>query len=761
MKELLRRELWRLLLCLCLLTAAAALLWSRTAGGTLPAWIPAVLVLWCLLLGLSRRVGLWGPAALCLLALSVCLFVIARAESGELSAYAALTAHPAFLPAALALCSLPFCYAPDRFALRAGAALAWLGLWLCAALLRWDLPRLTVTALLPLPLLAVCEARFRLLRRGSAADFAPLRGWLCLVLILASLLTLFVPAPAEPYGYPLLHAMIEKVEELWHDMESRISHRREGDAQFGLAFNGMAEQPEAGGTGGDAGYSCIYVQPFAATGGPLYLVGNAWDRFDGRRWTQTAAEADENVLLWNADTLEHVYALWRWQQAHGSEDDERFFRANHVYVYYGDMDTRTMFSAMNALYFYYDEQRYPSTAGAGGILFDYMQDRGTAYRMYWLESNARTLDRLIAESEGYAYRATDRREWRSLMRRYELRFHLDMPEDTALEPLLNRRQTLIRARDLDTEGVSPRAAALAAEITAGCRTDYEKLRAIADYLQTNYRYELSPTPVPEGENFLDWLLFETGEGYCTWYATAAALLARSVGVPTRYVQGYRAEALPVHSYTTLGPEAAHAWCEGYVAGYGWVTVEATPGFSAAGSGWEAAEEDAWAALPQTVREPAQGEGQTDGPAEETEPGGSAAEAEEDEAEPASGPRLWYLALLPVGLALIFAALVYLRRRKRWQRYLEAPPEERVRQDLGRLLGYLRRRGYARAPAESIRACFAALPWDYLPTEREQAMEMAEFYESVLFGGRVPTAKEMSAQRTFVEAFRPRKRRFLR
>ena len=81
----------------------------------------------------------------------------------------------------------------------------------------------------------------------------------------------------------------------------------------------------------------------------------------------------------------------------------------------------------------------------------------------------------------------------------------------------------------------------------------------------------------------------------------------------------------------------------------------------------------------------------------------------------------------------------------------------MRQDLGRLLDYLRRRGYPRAPEESIHACFAALPWFFLPSGREQALEMAEFYERVLFGGHVPSPEEVAAQRVFVDSFRPARR----
>ena len=764
MKKLLRRDLWRILFCLCLLTGGAALFWSRLYGETLPLWIPAALVLWCMLLGLSRLAGSWGPAALCILALSLCLLPIARTARNDLPDLAALSVHPAFLPSVLALCSLPLWYAPDRFAFRAGTAAVWLGVWLCAALLGWDLPRLTVTALLPLPLLEICEICFRRLRQGEAAVFAPLRGGLCLVLVLASLLTLLVPTPAEPYGYPLIRAMISKAEEIMHDIESRIGHRREGNVQFGLSFDGAAARSETGESGGEGGHSSLYVQPHDATNGPFYLIGNTWDRFDGRSWTQAAREEKESPLLWKVDTLEHVYAMWRWQEAHGGKDDDRFFRDNHIYVLYGNMNTRTMFSTMDTLHFYLDEQRYPFTAGANGILFDYMQSDQTAYGMFWLESNPRTLSQLIAFSEGYVYDPAERRIWYTLMERYEQRFHLDCWDGEVLEELLSKRQELIRARDLDTEGVSPRAAALAAEITAGCRTDYDKLRAIAAYLQTNYHYTLSPTPAPEGENFLDWLLFETGEGYCTWYATAAALLARSVGVPTRYVQGYRAESLPTRRYTALGSDEAHAWCEGYVAGYGWVTVEATPGFSAEGYGWLPPEEADRAELLDDDLDMLHEKGRKNRPDDEgpgNRPGRAEAEPEpepEPEAEPDAEPRLWYLALLPLGLALILAAIWLLRRRMLRRRYMEASPEEQVRQDLGRLLDYLRRRGYPRGPEESVFGCFASISWRYLPAEREKALAMAEFYESVLFGGHVPSTEEMEAQRAFVETLRPKRRR---
>ncbi|MBR5221880.1 MAG: hypothetical protein IKV66_12910 [Clostridia bacterium] len=113
----------------------------------------------------------------------------------------------------------------------------------------------------------------------------------------------------------------------------------------------------------------------------------------------------------------------------------------------------------------------------------------------------------------------------------------------------------------------------------------EYARRIAKYLSDHMVYTLTPT-VPETEDTMssvERFLFVTKEGYCVQYATSATLLLRSVGVPTRYVEGYiapkftrnEAEDRVGNYLCNVKDSNAHAWCEIYLENYGWLTTEVT------------------------------------------------------------------------------------------------------------------------------------------------------------------------------------------
>lgn len=109
---------------------------------------------------------------------------------------------------------------------------------------------------------------------------------------------------------------------------------------------------------------------------------------------------------------------------------------------------------------------------------------------------------------------------------------------------------------------------------------------IIRYLHQNATYSLSIGHFPEDKDFAEYFLFEKHEGYCVHFATAATLMFRMYGVPSRYVTGY---VVPRDSFRKNGKEyrawvkdsQAHAWTEIYLSGQGWVPVEVTPGYSQA------------------------------------------------------------------------------------------------------------------------------------------------------------------------------------
>ena len=111
------------------------------------------------------------------------------------------------------------------------------------------------------------------------------------------------------------------------------------------------------------------------------------------------------------------------------------------------------------------------------------------------------------------------------------------------------------------------------EIVRGCETPYEKAASLERWLAQNCTYVLDPVVPPEGGDFVTHFL-ETREGYCTYYATAMAVMARCVGLPARYVTGFGVNAAVAEKdrYAVTN-EMAHAWVEIYFNGIGWMEFD--------------------------------------------------------------------------------------------------------------------------------------------------------------------------------------------
>lgn len=114
-------------------------------------------------------------------------------------------------------------------------------------------------------------------------------------------------------------------------------------------------------------------------------------------------------------------------------------------------------------------------------------------------------------------------------------------------------------------------------ITSGYDNDIDKLKAI-EYTLSQYTYTTKPSITPSDKDFLERFLLESKEGYCTYYATAFTLMARYLGYPTRYVQGFCVPAIS-NSSIEVSSKNAHAWCEVYFEGVGWIPFEPTPSYS--------------------------------------------------------------------------------------------------------------------------------------------------------------------------------------
>ncbi len=115
---------------------------------------------------------------------------------------------------------------------------------------------------------------------------------------------------------------------------------------------------------------------------------------------------------------------------------------------------------------------------------------------------------------------------------------------------------------------------LVQSLTGGMSAPYEKVQAIQYYLQNNYRYTLEVEYPPADRDFVSYFLLDAKQGYCSYFASAMAVMCRIAGIPARYVEGYF--AVPDETGTAvLTGEDAHAWVEVYFSGFGWMEFDPT------------------------------------------------------------------------------------------------------------------------------------------------------------------------------------------
>lgn len=127
------------------------------------------------------------------------------------------------------------------------------------------------------------------------------------------------------------------------------------------------------------------------------------------------------------------------------------------------------------------------------------------------------------------------------------------------------------------ETVTPRTRSLAENLAAGQSGPF----AIAESIEAHLRgieYNLDVPGPPPGAEVADSFLFDLQQGYCDYYTTAFAVLARLNGLPTRFATGHIGGYWDLESGEwTITEAEAHSWPEVYLPEIGWVPFEPTAG----------------------------------------------------------------------------------------------------------------------------------------------------------------------------------------
>ncbi|WP_044645132.1 DUF3488 and DUF4129 domain-containing transglutaminase family protein [Paenibacillus terrae] len=283
---------------------------------------------------------------------------------------------------------------------------------------------------------------------------------------------------------------------------------------------------------------------------------------------------------------------------------------------------------------------------------------------------------------------------------------------------------------------------LAQNVTSSAKTPYEKVGLLQQYLQRNYAYTNNPDlSRKRSKDFVDAFLFEIREGYCDYYSTSMVMMARSVGVPARWVKGYAPgqQTFSDDATTSDGNENmssysvtnadAHSWAEVYLGEYGWVPVEATPGFD----------------MPLLTEQEDSKTPDTPEVKDQPEPEQSAQTAQVNSEE---GTKIHPVIIAAaVAVIVLWGAYIVWRNRADIHFYLlrlrkgkPLTPEEKVIVETERWLRYMRSKGFARTSHETLRESVGR--WSVESPERASILHLLlELFEQARYSPSSVTAED--------------------
>ncbi len=495
----------------------------------------------------------------------------------------------------------------------------------------------------------------------------------------------------------------------------------------------------------------------------VYLIGNIKSDYTGDGWVGSPknTEYKGNYTEFEFDAVEFLYAMYRAGIIDGTKPADEggkstwYLRLREVTIEYDGMRTVSLFRPSKTIRINTKKYDGEIQDRKEDISFSKKQDRDTNYTLKYFSVNRGmgVATELLKTQSKYVYNTMSHDDYENFRRVVNLEYHtMGLPDTDDFEKELAERAAYIRATYLTLpDSITEKTYNLAKEITKGCGNDYDKMEQIVRYL-ADYTYTTTPGEIPSREDVVEYFLFETEKGYCMHFASAAAILGRCVGIPTRFVQGYLldVERMGQHGRYTVNENQAHAWIECYLEGVGWLTFDATPGST------ELLYKD-WG-VPGYIEGNEGGDNKQESTAGDgTNMGGSANvglegtdgyievstesyfevipkdEFEEVPDETVKKAKSKGLLILLI-VAVFFAILLCLKIRQSafWESYEEASYAERLRIDLLMVLWILKREGYTMKKEETLRDYIRRVA-GFFPDRAKLMYDVNKLYEQVRYG----------------------------
>jgi len=318
-------------------------------------------------------------------------------------------------------------------------------------------------------------------------------------------------------------------------------------------------------------------------GTKVYLIGAISDIYTGDSWEKSTDNYVQGEKDYNLDYLEFFYALSR--QDEKILENYPFINKSRIILTYDNIKTKSVFFPLktgrisaNNNYQFQDE--------APQILFSQRNGKGTSYDIDYIDLNleGKAFKQMLREADKFTYGNAPLVSAKKvkLLEKYTLtsgRCFDPVAMESNYQKLKEREKIIYEKYVQLPQELPDRVKQLAIKITADYDNNYDKLKALETYLK-KYTYSLKTDKVPEGQDFVDFFLFDGQKGYCTSFATAMAVMGRCIGVPTRYVEGFSAQMNEMNKDKyIIRSNRAHAWAEAYIKGVGWIPFEATAPYS--------------------------------------------------------------------------------------------------------------------------------------------------------------------------------------
>jgi hypothetical protein len=199
-----------------------------------------------------------------------------------------------------------------------------------------------------------------------------------------------------------------------------------------------------------------------------------------------------------------------------------------------------------------------------------------ANNVFFLAAEALSLGgnyRAVSRDDGNAVFDTD---FEHPVSSYDAQSNVAQPAAAGLRGVASEYPPAVLLNYLQLPRLDARIAPLAGRITAAENNNYDKAIAMERYLRTHYGYTLQLGRSAQRDP-LAYFLFERKQGHCEYFASAMAVMLRTLKIPSRVVNGFRTgEFNDVTSQYLVRASNAHSWVEAYFPGYGWISFDPTP-----------------------------------------------------------------------------------------------------------------------------------------------------------------------------------------